>query len=1592
MERRQLLSAYVVTNTDNAGANSLRWAIQQVNSDNTTDTIQFDIASSGVQTIQLTSPMPTITNSVLIDGTTEQGYQATPLIVIDGSKAGSGSEGLVLTAGGNTVQGLALVGFSASAIVLNSLGGNVVQGNFLGVNASGTVADGNGEGISIDGSSSNTIGGGSPATANVISGNTGNGIQIETGSGGASNNMIEGNLIGTTANGLSPLGNALSGVLIAGASGNQIGFPGNGLGNIISGNTGAGIQLTSGASGNVIQNDSIGVGADGKTPVGNGGDGILLQDAPDTMIGGTDLNEANVIGCNQGNGINIAGGTEVLVSGNFIGTDLTGTLDLGNHTNGVNLASSSNTVGGTNGGAANVIDFNGAGSTGSGVELVGNVNQNAILSNSIYENAGLGINLGDGPTPNHPPGSTGPNNYQNYPVLSTAQSDGSSTTVQGTLSDAPNTMYLLQFFSSPTEDSTGFGQGDVLVGSLSVTTNSAGNASFTVAVPQASTPGQYISATATDPAGNTSEFALDVVVQPQIDLVVSGTAAPSTVLAGGQVTYSINIANQGNLSAQQVTFTDQLPAGVTFVSQSFSQGYVEPGSPNGEIKAILGTIPAGGSVTATIVVQTGANSVGTITDTASVTCPELDPTPSQETVSLTTTVLAAADLSMALSGSPNPVLVGANVTFVMTIFNLGPDTADGVTASLPLSSGFAYVSASASVGTVSYFDGQVDFALNDLGLNSPVTVTVVAQALTVGELSETATVSSQSQDPNPANNSATTTILVNPAADVAVSVTASSGPVAPDVGFSYDVNVINNGPSDASSVVVTDILPSGVTFVSATSDQNVSPTESNGVVTLTLTALDNGASANLTIDVTPTAAPGSTLVNSASVTSQTADPNSSNNTATLSTPVVGISDLEISASAGSSSVYAGQNLTYTMSVSNLGPDEEPDAVVTSQLPADVQFVSASTSTGSTPLVTEGGLLTADLGALPSGQSATVTLVVTAEALTAQTLTTVFAVQGQNVDPVPSNNTATASVSVVPSADLAIVVSSPAMAYPTVASTYTLTVANLGPSDATGVTVLSTLPTNVTIVSANSSQGLTPTDQAGVISAILGEVDPGKSATVILVLEPTATTGSIVLSATVSGDEFDPNLANNQASATVSIAPAVNLAVSLVPTSGTILSGHELTFAARVTNAGPSSATNVDLSMPIGTGLTFVQSWTSQGSSNSSSGQLTASLGTLSPGSSATVTMVVIPSTPGTVTETTSVTSSEYQISPQNTTATATATVLESAGILQFSSATYAVPETAGVADLTVDRIEGSLGAASVSFQTVGFNATPGLDFTPISGTLSFAAGQTTAVIQVPVLDDTWENVDKFVNVVLQGPTGGASMGSDSTASLRIIDLDPDYTPPQVSELTWSGTARAITSVTLTFTAPLNPTFASNPANYSMIDQGAGNRAVPLYSPVYNATNFTVMLVPTAPLANNQFYQIQVLGTGPTAIRDLAGNLLGGAENGTAGTNYTASIAQGNKLHYVDNAGNQVSLKLTGPGYLEQIRDSTGEGELLAVMNPVTKRTTLSGSVRTSKGKSGSTNLGVIEGLGSFGEINIKLASPPFYVRQFPFMKRGRGVL
>ncbi len=228
-----------------------------------TDTIRFDIAPalvSGAHTIQVGNPtdgglgaLPTITDVVIIDGTSEPNFTTTPVIVLDGSAAGASVDGLVLGTGssGSTIRGLVINQFGGSGIEINGSDGNTIVGNYMGTDVTGTVDLGNNSsGIYIFSAEKNVIGGTAAADRNVISGNQSSGI-LRQGSNG--DNIIRGNYIGTDVTGALDLGNSQNGIALAGSGALTIGGNVAGARNVISGNKTGGISIGAGANGVMIQ-------------------------------------------------------------------------------------------------------------------------------------------------------------------------------------------------------------------------------------------------------------------------------------------------------------------------------------------------------------------------------------------------------------------------------------------------------------------------------------------------------------------------------------------------------------------------------------------------------------------------------------------------------------------------------------------------------------------------------------------------------------------------------------------------------------------------------------------------------------------------------------------------------------------------------------------------------------------------------------------------------------------------------------------------------------------------------------------------------------------------------------------------------------------------------------------------------------------------------------------------------------------------------------------------------------------------------------------------------------------------------------------
>jgi len=437
--------------------------------------------------------------------------------------------------------------------------GTQVQGNYIGTDITGTSAIDNGIGVYIaDEAQDNTIGGltNIPGTGagNLISGNA-YGIIIESGIVGTSDNAVEGNLIGTDPTGLAALPNDYGVAIRYLASDNTIGGTTPGSANVISDNTVDGVTITGGTlpggaeatpTDNLVQGNYIGTDMTGTVDLANGSWVVIENGASSNTIGGTTAASRNIISGNVQNGVTISdsGTTGNMVQGNLIGTAAGGVAALHNGGDGILLGSgaSSNSIGGTTSGAANTIAYN----TGIGVAVTGNTSTgNSIRGNSIHDNGALGIDLGaDGVTLNTPGGPhTGPNDLQNYPVLSAA-STGPTPNILGTLNSTPKTTFVIDVYANPVADPSGHGQGEYYLGPITVSTDASGNASFNANLSAAGIPGGVlpagwaISATATDPAGNTSEFSGNgKSVTPAI-LILNLTAPGALSLSGNA---SINV-------------------------------------------------------------------------------------------------------------------------------------------------------------------------------------------------------------------------------------------------------------------------------------------------------------------------------------------------------------------------------------------------------------------------------------------------------------------------------------------------------------------------------------------------------------------------------------------------------------------------------------------------------------------------------------------------------------------------------------------------------------------------------------------------------------------------------------------------------------------------------------------------------------------------------------------------------------------------------------------------------------------------------------------------------------------------------------------
>jgi uncharacterized repeat protein (TIGR01451 family) len=644
---------------------------------------------------------------------------------------------------------------------------------------------------------------------------------------------------------------------------------------------------------------------------------------------------------------------------------------------------------------------------------------------------------------------------------------------------------------------------------------------------------------------NTSTTTVVTNVKASCDLTVTNSGSPSPVTAGSNITYTQTVFNHGPSNCSTATLTEATPANTTFVSVAVvTTGGGTWTCPNSApVSCTNPSVPPGSTATITAIYNVAAGTIaGTIitdTDTATTTTNDTNLLDNSATVNIAVASGTQADLSVTNSGSPNPVTAGNNITYTQSVTNNGPATANAPVLTETLPANTSLVSLTGPAGWTCAGLTCTDTTIMAAGTTANFTFvvkvnTTVAQGSTI---TQTDSVSSTTVDPNSGNNSATVNTQVADSADLSITNTPSPVPVLANTHITYTQVVTNNGPSAATSVTLSNALPANTISVSLTGPAGWTCT----LITLICTdpSLAPGAPATITyvVNVNAGTAAGTAINETARVSSSVTDPVLSNNTAIAADVVATAAqaDLVTTNTPSVTSVAAGSNVTYTQVVTNNGPAATTAGMTFTQVtPPNTNFQSmtppAGWTCGTLPPVGGTGTITCTLaGSLAVNGTATFSLVLQVNAGTPSgtSITDTATATAANMPPGITTNTASATVVVANanSADMAIVkIGSPNPVTEGTSLTYTLTVTNNGPASATNVTATDTLPSAVTYLSTNTTQG-SCSEAGGTVTCLLGAMANAATATISILTMPNAP-GIVTNTATVSADQTDPNLANN----------------------------------------------------------------------------------------------------------------------------------------------------------------------------------------------------------------------------------------------------------------------------------------------------------------------------------------------------------------------------------------------------------------------------------------------------------------------------------
>ncbi|PLY06793.1 MAG: hypothetical protein C0624_04090 [Desulfuromonas sp.] len=765
---------------------------------------------------------------------------------------------------------------------------------------------------------------------------------------------------------------------------------------------------------------------------------------------------------------------------------------------------------------------------------------------------------------------------------------------------------------------------------------------------------------------------------PAADLALSKSIDNPTPNEGENVTFTINLHNNGPSTATSIQVTDQLPAGLTYVSNSGSGSY----NPTTGIWSIA-SLATGNTLSLQIIVTVdGGTSLTTITNSAAITAhAQPDPVAGNDTASASLAV-TGADLALSMTVDTFTPNSGGTVVLTLELVNNGSFDASSISITELLDpTDLGYVSHVAGAG--SYDPGTGTWTLAGLtsGDSTTLEITATVNAASNTTITQTASITSLDQsDPATANNTATTTLYVD---GTDLRLTKSVSDPTPDVGdtVTYTLLLENLGTNSASGIQVSDLLPAGVTYQSSTAPPGTTYTSATGLWDFSATSLAGGSSASLSIDVTIDAGTAAqTISNTASILASPLDSDPGNDSSSVDIAIRYI-DLAISKSVDNTTPQDNETIIFTIDVTNNGLIDADSVVIFDQLPGQLDYVSSSATQGSYSETTH--LWTLGTVAVGGTETLTITCNVDIGQNDAPTFFNFASLQSADQeDPVDGNNSDSVLIGVA-GTDISVA-KSVDNSNPSTGDTitYTLLVTNNGPNTATNLKVSEVLPAGLTLASSSFDYGSNTGYSSGVWT--IGDKSGGDTVlpayttvTLTVTATVTATSGTTLVNTAFiqSLDEAETDSTNNASQVTIIVGGA-DLALSMAIDDTTPTVDETVTYILTLTNNGPDDTDTVQVTDLLPGGLTLVSATPETGTSYDSVSGLW-DVGLLATGASLSLQLsaTVDSGTGGTtITHSASVTNSNVPDPVSANNSASVSTVIQEADVVLTKTADHTTPE------------------------------------------------------------------------------------------------------------------------------------------------------------------------------------------------------------------------------------------------------------------------------------------------------------------------------